>query len=70
MNKGDWVRIEYTGKVKANGEIFDITSAAEARKHGIFEEKKEYGPSLIIVGAGSMMPGVEKHLLSMKVSEK
>jgi FKBP-type peptidyl-prolyl cis-trans isomerase 2 len=70
MNKGDWVKVEYTGMVKASGEIFDLTSAAEAKKHGIHDEKKEYGPSLIIAGAGSMMPGVEKHLLSMKVGEK
>jgi FKBP-type peptidyl-prolyl cis-trans isomerase 2 len=70
MNKGDWVRIEYTGKVKASGEVFDITSAAQAKKLGIHDEKKEYGPSLVIVGAGSMMPGVERQLLSMKVGER
>jgi FKBP-type peptidyl-prolyl cis-trans isomerase 2 len=70
MNKGDWVKIEFTGRIKASGEIFDLTSAAEAKKHGLFDEKKEYGPMLIIAGAGAMMPGVEKHLLSMKVGEK
>lgn len=70
MNKGDWVKIEFTGRIKASGEIFDLTSAADAKKNGLFDEKKEYGPMLIIAGAGAMMPGVEKHIMTMKVGEK
>ena len=66
MEKGDWVKIDFTGMVKTTGEIFDLTSAEEAKKHGIFDPKKKYGPMLAILGAGMMMPGVEHQLMGMK----
>lgn len=70
MKNGDWVRINFVGRVKATGDVFDASSEADAKKYGIFDEKKKYGPSLVILGAGNMMPGVEKELLGMKVGEK
>ena len=35
MQKGDFLRIEYVGRVKLTGEIFDLTDEALARKEGI-----------------------------------
>ncbi len=70
MKKGDWVKIHFVGKVKATGDVFDVSREADAKKHGVFEEKKKYGPSLVILGAGNMMKGVENHILEMKVGEK
>jgi len=70
MNSGDWVKIDFTGKVRATGEVFDVTSAEEAKKCGAFEPKKKYGPALVIIGAGMVIPGVEHELLKMKPGEK
>jgi len=69
MKKGEWIKVEFTGRVKNTGEIFDITSAEEAKKHGIFDPKKKYGPVLIILGAGMIMPGVEAEILKMGSGE-
>ncbi len=70
MKKGDWIKINFLGRVKATGEVFDLSKEDDAKKHGLFDEKKSYGPSLVILGAGFIMPGVERHLLGMKVGEK
>ena len=70
MEKGDFVRIEFTGKVADTGEIFDLTSEEEAKKAGIYNEKQKYGPQLIIIGAGMAIPGVEDQLLKMKQGEE
>ena len=70
MENGDWVKIDFTGKVSATGEVFDVTSAEEAKKSGAFEPKRKYGPVLVIIGAGMVMPGVEHELLAMKPGER
>ena len=70
MKEGDFVMIEYTGRVSATGEVFDLTSAEEARKEGIFSEKQKYGPALVVMGAGMTVPGVERHMKEMTVGEE
>ena len=65
MQKGDFIRIEYTGKVSVTGEIFDLTNEDVARKEGIYNEKHRYGPVLVIMGENMVVPGVEKQLEKM-----
>ncbi|UCD02899.1 MAG: FKBP-type peptidyl-prolyl cis-trans isomerase [Candidatus Aenigmatarchaeota archaeon] len=72
MKNRDWIKINFVGKVKATDEVFDVTREEDARRHDIYDEKKKYGPVLVIVGAGTVIPvmkGVEKELLEMKIGE-
>ena len=50
MKEGDWIKINYLGKAKATGEVFDLTRESDAKEAGIFDEKKKYGPVLVILG--------------------
>ncbi len=70
MKKGDWIKIDFTGRMKATGEVFDLTSEEVAKKEGVHDPKKKYGPVLTIVGAGMIIPGVERELLKMKPGEE
>ena len=70
MKDGDFLEIEYVGRISGTNEIFDLTSEEIAKKEGIFDPKQKYGPALVIVGAGMAIPGVEKQLNSMKVGEE
>lgn len=70
MKEGCWIKINYVGKAKATGEVFDLTRESDARKNDIYDEKKKYGPVLTILGGGMVIPGVERELLLMKVGEK
>lgn len=70
MNNGDFIEIEFVGKVKATGEIFDLTNEEVAKKQGIFNEKQRYGPQTVIIGAGSVVPGVEEQLRKMGPGEE
>ena len=69
MKEGDFVHIDYVGRLSATGEIFDLTDAELAKKEGIYSEKTRYGPALVIMGAHMVIPGIEKQLLQMKVGE-
>lgn len=66
MNNGDFVRIEYTGKVKDTGEIFDTTDESLAKENGIRNSNTRYGPVTIILGAGYVLPGLDKRLAAME----
>ena len=69
MKKGDCVKIDYIGKLES-GEIFDLTNEELAKKENIYNEKMKYKPVPIIVGAGFVIPGLDKALLEMNVGEK
>lgn len=69
MEKGDFVRIKYVGRLE-NGEIFDLTDEDLAKKENIYNPKVKYGLVPVILGAGFVIKGVEKALEEMKVGEK
>lgn len=70
MKEGSFVKINYVGRVKDSGEIFDLTYEDLARKEGIYNPNFKYGPVSLIVGAGFVIKGLDEALLEMKVKEK
>jgi len=70
MDNGDFVKIEYIGKVKDTGEIFDLTDEKLAKEKGMHNKDHKYGPVLAIVDSGALIKGVEHELKKMKVGEE
>ncbi len=70
MKEGDFVSIEFTGRVKDTDEVFDTTSEEMAKLAGIYNEKTNYGPIPIIIGARQLIPGLEDAVKEMNVGEK
>jgi len=70
MEKNDFVRIEYIGRIKETGELFDTTSEEVAKKEGAFNPNVKYGPAPVIVGRNKIIKGVDDALLNMKVGDK
>ena len=68
--KGDVVRLQYTGKVKETGEVFDTTSEEIAKEAGIYKEGGVYGPVPIIIGAGHVLKGLDEALEGLEVGKK
>ncbi|MBI5226589.1 peptidylprolyl isomerase [Candidatus Micrarchaeota archaeon] len=58
--KNDLVELEYSAK--AEGQVFDTTSADEAKAAGVFNEKAQYGPVLVAVGKGQVISGLDEAL--------
>ncbi|BBG24437.1 FKBP-type peptidyl-prolyl cis-trans isomerase [Sulfuracidifex tepidarius] len=63
----DFLLIDYTEKVKDSGEVIDTTNEEEAKKEGIYREDKTYGPTLIILGQGDVVKGLEEALYNAEV---
>lgn len=66
---GDFARIEFTGRRAAGGAIFDTTDVAKAKEAGIFNERYKYGPSLVAVGKGMVVKGLDAALAGMSIGE-
>ncbi len=68
--KGDFITIDYVGKVKDSGQIFDLTSEEIAKKEKIHREGDEYAPAIIVVGAGHVLKGLDKQLEGLELGKK
>lgn len=70
VKNGDFLRLNYTGKVQETGEVFDTTDEKVAEEAGIKSENKIYGAIPIIVGAGHVLKGIEEALIDMDEGEE
>lgn len=70
MNPGDFVYIDYVGRIKDTKEIFDLTKEDVAKKEGIYNPNYKYKPVPIIIDADFILPGLNDEIKKMKVGEE
>jgi FKBP-type peptidyl-prolyl cis-trans isomerase SlyD len=70
MKSGDFVLVDYIGRIKESGEIFDLTKEEVARKENIFNEKFKYGSVPMVIDSNFVLKGLSEALKEMKVGEK
>ncbi len=70
IKKGDFVELEYTGMLKNEQIIFDTTSAETAKKAGIFNEQKEYFPTVVCVGHKQLLKGLDSAVEGAEVGKE
>lgn len=70
MQEGAFVSIDYIGRIKDTGEIFDLTDEKIAKEQKIFRENVKYAPVRLVVGAGFVIRGLDEALKEMKVGER
>ena len=70
VEKGDVIKLRYTGRIKETGEIFDTTEEEVAKGAGIYKENGVYGPVPIAVGAGHVIKGLDEQLEGLEVGKK
>ena len=69
IDNGDFVRVNFTGKVKETDEVFDTTYDEVAQEAGIFEENKTYKPIPIVVGGNHLLPAIEEAIKGLEAGE-
>lgn len=69
IKNGDFVRLEFTGKIKETGDVFDTTNEEVAKEAGIFVENKDYGPIPIIIGGNHLLKAIDEAVIGMKEGE-
>jgi len=61
IQKGDFIRVSYTGK--NDDHVFDTTNEEIAKANDIYNEKGKYGGDVIIVGAGHTVVGLDEDFI-------
>ncbi|NMC76962.1 MAG: peptidylprolyl isomerase [Candidatus Methanofastidiosa archaeon] len=69
MKEGDFVEIQYVGKIKETGKIFDVTDEIKAKQANVYKEGNKYEPVQVIVGAGHIIKGLDESLFNIEVGE-
>ncbi len=69
VKSGDFIEVSYVGRIKG-GDVFDLTDEKLAREKGLFNENVLYGPMPVVLGAGHMLPGLEKSVVGMEAGSK
>ena len=66
LQKGDFILINYTAKVKETNEIFDTTNEETAKKEKLQKEGETYEPKLIVIGEGWMLKPLDEAFSNME----
>lgn len=67
IEKGDLIRLEFTGYLSSDSSVFETTDAQVAKASGIYSEENEYGAKLIVYGQGAMVPGLEEAIPQLEL---
>jgi len=70
LQKGDFILIDYVGKVKETGEVFDTTIEEIARKERLYKEGEIYEPKLVVLGEGWILKALEEEILKLDIGTK
>ena len=70
IDNGDFVRVNFTGKIIDTDEVFDTTFEEVAQEAGIFEENKTYKAIPIVVGGNHLLPAIEEAITGLNAGDK
>ncbi len=70
VKEGDFIKLEFTGRAKETGDVFDTTIEEVAEEAGIKVENKTYGPIPVILGGGHLLKGLDESVVGMEEGEK
>ena len=66
LQKGDFILINYTAKVKETNEVFDTTIEETAKKEHLHKEGEIYEPKLVVIGEGWVLKELDERLTTME----
>jgi len=69
IKAGDFISLDYVGKLAQTGAIFDLTDEKLAKKHNLFDPSQKYGPVTICVGERQLVPGIDEFVVGKELKE-
>ncbi len=73
IEKNDVIEIEFTGRIKSSGEVFDTTNYEIAKQNNILkqgETEKNFGPVFICVGQKQILPKLDEFLIGKEINKE
>ncbi len=69
IKKGDFIEIDFVGKIKDSGAIFDLTKKDVAEKEKIANKSADYSPKIICIGNGDVVSGLDDFIVGKEVGK-
>ncbi len=66
----DFITIDFLGKVKETGEVFDITKEEDAKKYKLHASNRTYGSLTICVGERHVVEGLDEFLVGKETGKE
>ncbi|MDP4012539.1 MAG: peptidylprolyl isomerase [Candidatus Nanoarchaeia archaeon] len=60
IKKGDFIEVDYIGKLLDSNEIFDLTKEEDAKKNKVHNPRAKYGSKKVCVGEGQLVNGLDE----------
>jgi len=70
LQKGDFILINYTAKVKETNEVFDTTFEETAKTAHLQKEGELYEPKLVVVGEGWVLKSLDESFTGMEAGKE
>lgn len=67
IQKGDFIKVSYTGKKADDGSVFDTTDEEIAKANNIFNQNRKYGDIVVIAGVGHIVTGLDEDFIGKEV---
>jgi len=64
LQKGDFILVDYSAKVKETNEVFDTTNEEVSKKEHLHKEGEIYEPKLVVVGEGWMLKPLDESFIT------
>ncbi|MEM2906649.1 MAG: FKBP-type peptidyl-prolyl cis-trans isomerase [Candidatus Odinarchaeota archaeon] len=68
--KGDFLLVDFIGRVKESNELFDVTVESVAKAEKVYSDRVVYKPRLVIAGEGWVVKGLDEEILKMKIPDE
>ena len=69
IKKGDFIELDFIGRLKETNSIFDLTNEKDAKANEVYNPKMKYGPKSICVGEGHLVKGLDEALIGKDLKE-
>lgn len=70
IQKGEFILVNYTSKVKETGEVFDTTNEETAKKEKLYKEGGVYEPKLVVIGENWVLKALDEAIPNLKIKKE
>jgi FKBP-type peptidyl-prolyl cis-trans isomerase SlyD len=70
IKKGDFIEIDFVGRIKDSGAIFDLTKKDVAEKEKISNKSADYSPRIVCVGNQDVVKGLDDYFIGKEAGKK
>ena len=70
IKKGDFIEIDFVGRMKDSGAIFDLTKKDVAEKEKIANKSADYSPRIVCVGNQDVVKGLDDYFVGKEAGKQ